>query len=64
MNSELAQCTLLKFETTELRVGNHQYLLSELISEKVHEELGVRQGVFLGQREGDGLECVIKLRIQ
>ncbi|PLB52506.1 hypothetical protein P170DRAFT_423373 [Aspergillus steynii IBT 23096] len=64
MYPRLDQCTLLKFEGTRLTIGNDYYLLSTLFSEKVHDELGVRQAVFLGHRGQDGLASIIKVRIE
>ena len=62
MYPRLDYCTLLKFERTRLAIGDNYYLLSTLFSEKVHEELGVRQAVFLGQRGQDGIDSIIKMQ--
>ncbi|KAE8311677.1 hypothetical protein BDV41DRAFT_589430 [Aspergillus transmontanensis] len=64
MNERLEQCSLIKFEGSEITIGNHVYILGQLFSEKVNRDLGERRAVFYANRAKDGMEAVVKLRFQ
>ncbi|KAE8326479.1 hypothetical protein BDV39DRAFT_205889 [Aspergillus sergii] len=64
MNERLEQCSLIKFEGSEITIGNHVYILEQLFSEKVDRDLGERRAVFYASRAKDGQAAVVKLRLQ
>ncbi|KAE8383749.1 hypothetical protein BDV26DRAFT_287170 [Aspergillus bertholletiae] len=64
MNPRLEVCALIKFEGSEIRIGDHDYILVSLFSEKVDRFFGERRAVFYVNRAEDGKEAVVNLRLQ
>jgi hypothetical protein len=56
--------TLKKKEGTLINVESQHFRLTRLISEKLITGLQARTAVFEGQRLGDGVAAVLKLRFQ
>ncbi|PYI09861.1 hypothetical protein BO78DRAFT_307670 [Aspergillus sclerotiicarbonarius CBS 121057] len=64
INHRLEETTLKKLEGSVIHVGDGQYRLMQLFSEKIDRQLGERQAVFFATREGDRESSVVKLRFQ
>lgn len=64
MESRLGEATLYNLEGTEIIIENVDFHLLSLFAERVAPELAERHGVFIAQRRSDGMECVVKMRLQ